>query len=205
MFGKIKMIMGSGTIWGYFLQVLPFVCLVGIIYFAIRFILLKKSKAPIKWGQEIFKLLFVCYLSGLISLVILPANFWLFVYDGIFLGWWGELGQVFQIGDVNLVPSAIKWLNGELSIGSWVKTMLIGNIAMFIPFGFFFPLVSGIRSHKKLLLIFATTPFCVEILQLLFGRSLDVDDLICNFIGIVLGSAIAFGIVKIKSSSTNEQ
>lgn len=193
--------MGSGTICGYFLQAFPIACIAGIIYFAIRFIHFKKNKARIKWGQEILKLLFVCYLTGLISLVILPANFWLFVYDGIFLGWWDEMGQVFRIGDVNLVPSVIKWLNGELSIGNWVKTMLIGNIAMFIPFGFFLPLVSEIKSSKKSLLVFAAVPLFVEIFQLIFGRSFDVDDLICNFIGIIMGSAITFGILKIKSSA----
>ena len=136
MLNRIKMIMGSGSIIGYFLQALPIACLVGVIYLVIRLIHLKKKECHIKWLSEILRLIFVCYLTGLISLIVLPANFWLYVYDGLFLGWWDELGQIFHLGDLNLIPSVVKCLNGELSIGSWVKTMLIGNIAMFIPLGF---------------------------------------------------------------------
>ena len=130
--------MNSGTILGYFLQALPIACIVGIAFFAIRFAFLKKRKLQIKWKLEILQVIFACYLAGLISLVVLPANFWLGFYDGIFFGWWSEMGQVFQLGVVNLVPSVIICLTGELSLGSWGKTMLIGNIAMFVPFGFFF-------------------------------------------------------------------
>lgn len=200
MLNRIKMIMGSGSIIGYFLQALPIACLVGVIYLVIRLIHLKKKECHIKWLSEILRLIFVCYLTGLISLIVLPANFWLHVYDGLFLGWWDELGQVFRFGEVNLTPSVVKWLKGELSIGSWVKTMLIGNIAMFAPLGFFLPLVTKINRWKKVLLAAIAVPVCFEILQLIFGRSLDVDDLICNFIGIVIGAAFAFAVSRNKSN-----
>ena len=93
--------MNSGTILGYFLQALPIACIVGIAFFAIRFAFLKKRKLQIKWKLEILQVIFACYLAGLISLVVLPANFWLGFYDGIFFGWWSEMGQVFQLGVVN--------------------------------------------------------------------------------------------------------
>lgn len=136
MYSKLRMIMGSDSIVGYFLQALPIACIAGIVYLVLRLCRTKKSGAKINWPTELLRLVFVCYLTGLVSLIILPANFWLYVYDGIIFGWWDELGPVFQIGDVDLVPSVIGWLSGELSIGSWVKKMLIGNIAMFIPMGF---------------------------------------------------------------------
>lgn len=200
MFGKLRMLMNSGSVLGYFLQALPIACLAGVVCFLIRVFILKKRKSQIKWSAEILRLLFVCYLTGLISLVILPVNFWLFVYDGIFLGWWDGLGRVFQIGDVNLVPAVIKWLNGEFSMGSWVKTMLIGNIVMFIPLGFFIPFVTGVKSYKKMTLISVAIPICCETIQIFFGRIFDVDDLIGNFIGIVIGAVVSFGILKVKSS-----
>ncbi len=133
MFGKLRMIMGSGSVLGYFLQALPIACLAGIVYMVIRAVMLRKRKATIRWGMELLRLVFVCYLTGLISLVILPANFWLYFYDGVFLGWWYGFEQMLRLGDINLMPSLIRWLNGELSIGSWVRTMLIGNILMFVP------------------------------------------------------------------------
>lgn len=201
MFRKLRMLMGSGSVLGYFLQVFPIVCLAGIVYFVIRLVLLRKKNSQIKWLTEILRILFVCYLTGLISLVILPANFWLFFYDGIFLGWWEEGARVFQIGDINLVPSVVKWLNGELLIGRWVKTMLIVNLVMFIPLGFFLPFFSKIKSGKKMLLISAAIPIFCEILQLFFGRSFDVDDLISNFIGMVVGAVASWGILKANLSN----
>lgn len=200
MFGKLRMLMNSGSVLGYFLQAFPIACLAGIVCLLVRVYIFKKRKTQIKWSTEILRLIFVCYLSGLVSLVILPANFWLAVYDGIFLGWWNEIGQVFQIGNVNLVPSVIKWLNGELSIGSLVKTMLIGNIMMFIPLGFFIPLVTRIKSYKKMMLAAVIIPICCETVQIFFGRSFDVDDIFCNFIGIFIGAVVSFGILKAKSS-----
>lgn len=201
MFQKFRSLMNSGSVFGYFLQALPVAVLVGILYFIIRIALLKKRKNKIDWLSEVFRVLFVCYLTGLVSLVVLPANFWLCFYEGIFFGWWDGLQERFHIVDVNLVPSVIKCLAGELALGSWVKTMLVYNILMFVPFGFFLPLTTRIESFRKMLGIAVLTPVCVEVLQLVFGRSFDVDDLICNFIGILAGAALAFAVLKISALS----
>lgn len=196
--------MNSGSVMGYFLQALPVAVLVGILYFIIRIALLKKRKNKIDWLSEVLRVLFVCYLTGLVSLVVLPANFWLCFYDGVFFGWWDGLRERFHIGDVNLVPSVIKCLAGELALGSWVKTMLVYNILMFVPFGFFLPLTTKIKSFRKMIWVAVLTPVCVEVLQLVFGRSFDADDLICNFIGILAGAALAFAILKIPALSVRK-
>ena len=196
--------MNSGSVMGYFLQALPVAIFVGILYVVIRIAFLKKQNRQIQWLSELLRVLFVCYLTGLVSLVVLPANFWLCIYDGIFFGWWDGLRERFHIGGVNLVPSVIKCLAGELSLGSWVKTMLVYNILMFVPFGFFLPLTTKIKSFRKMILVAAAMPVCVEVLQLVFGRSFDVDDLICNFIGILAGAALAFAILKIPALSVRK-
>ncbi len=76
------------------------------------------------------------------------------------------------------------------------KLNLIGNITMFIPVGIAFPL-----CFKKLDNIWKTTlagagfSLCIEILQLLFyDRCSDVDDLILNTLGMLIGAVIFFGI-----------
>ena len=102
-----------------------------------------------------------------------------------------------RLGDINLMPSLIRWLNGELSIGSWVRTMLIGNVVMFVPMGLLLPLITRIGCGRRMLAAAVLIPIGCETLQLLFGRSFDVDDLICNFIGIVIGAAVAFAIRKV--------
>lgn len=60
--------------------------LVGIVYLIIRVVTVKRNKLKVEWLKEIMKLLFTCYLTGLISLVVLPANFWLSFFDGIVVG-----------------------------------------------------------------------------------------------------------------------
>lgn len=194
MFNWLRSIMNSGSVLGYFFQAVPITCIVGIIYVIICVVIVKRNKLKIEWLKEIMKLLFTCYLTGLISLVILPANFWLDFFDGVFLGWWDEMLPIFSFGGFNLVPSLIKALSGELTIGSWVKTMLIGNIAMFLPLGFFLPFVTERVNKKNIFVVSIAVPFIVELLQMIFGRSFDVDDLICNFIGIVAGFFIGFAI-----------
>ena len=99
------------------------------------------------------------------------------------------------------LASSIKALSGELTIGSWVKTMLIGNIAMFLPMGFFLPFVTEKINRKSIFIAATTVPFIIELLQMVFGRSFDIDDLICNFIGIAVGFFIGFSIKNTKQKS----
>ena len=201
MLNWLRSIMNSGSVLGYFFQAVPITCVVGIIYVIIRVVIIKRNNLTIEWLKEIMRLLFSCYLTGLISLVVLPANFWLSFFDGILLGWWDEMLPIFSFGGFNLVPSLIKALSGELTIGSWVKTMLIGNIAMFLPLGFFLPFVTERVNRKNIFVVAIAVPFIVELLQMVFGRSFDIDDLICNFIGIVAGFFIGFAIKNIKQKS----
>ena len=190
-----RMEMNSGSILGYFLQAVPITIAIGIVYLILRLVFLKRKNRHIAWFSEIMRLLFVCYLTGLCSLVILPANFWLSFFDAIFFGWWEDMGAFFNFGEINLIPTIVKCLSGDYSLGSWVKEMLVGNIIMFMPFGFFLPFVVENLNRRNAFMIFLVVPFVVESLQLFVGRSFDVDDLICNFLGIIIGFIIA-GMIK---------
>lgn len=192
-----RMEMNSGSILGYFLQAVPITVVVGIVYIILRSVFLKRRKYPVIWFSEAMRLLFVCYLTGLCSLVILPANFWLSVYDGIFFGWWEYMGTFFRFGEVKLIPAIVKCLSGEVTLGSWVKEMLLGNVVMFMPFGFFLPFVTEKLNQKRALVIAVVVPIVVEFFQLIVGRSFDIDDLICNFIGMVLGFFLAWGVKRL--------
>ena len=85
------------------------------------------------------------------------------------------------------MPSLVKWLQGDLLLGSWVKTMLVGNVLMFVPMGIFLPLTFPRLSRQKLWLSAIIVPIIIEIIQPIVGRSFDIDDLICNSIGILIG------------------
>lgn len=201
-YNSFRMEMNSGTILGYFLQAVPITIVVGILYAVCRLVFLKQRNGNIVWMSETMRLLFVCYLTKLCSLVILPIGFWLDVFDGIFFGWWEEMVPFFKLGEINLMPTIVKCLSGEYSLGSWVKEMIIGNVLMFIPFGFFLPFVTEKLNGKNIFAMAAAVPIIVELFQLILGRSLDIDDLICNFLGIIIGFFIAVGIKAIRRTTS---
>lgn len=196
-FNFFRMEMNSGSILGYFLQAVPITIVVGIVYAVLRFLYFRRKKHHIVWVSEIMRLLFVCYLTGLCSLVILPANFWLSFFDAIFFGWWEDMGAFFSFGEINLIPTIVECLSGDYSLGSWVKEMIVGNVVMFMPLGFFLPFVIERLNRKDAFVLSLAVPLVVELLQLFVGRSFDIDDLICNFLGIIIGFLIAGVIQKV--------
>ena len=202
MYNAIRMIMNSGSILGYFLQVVPITAVVAAVYSVVRLFLLKKKNKPILWGKEAVQLVFVCYLTGLFNLIVMPANFWLCFMDGVAFGWWDEMGALFSFSGFNLMPTLLLCLRGEYAMGSWVKAMLIGNIAMFFPLGFLLPFVTEKISSKNIWAIAVLVPLAMELLQMFLGRCFDIDDLICNFAGIVIGFQFA---LLLKNSCCKKQ
>ena len=68
----------------------------------------------------------------------------------------------------------------------------IGNTAMFIPSGIILPIIyKKLNSFWKVVAAGAMLSLCIEILQLPFsGRASDVDDLILNTAGVMIGYGI---------------
>lgn len=73
----------------------------------------------------------------------------------------------------------------------------IGNITMFIPLGIIWPSVfKELNTSRKAISAGVGVSLCIEILQLLFyERATDIDDLILNSIGFIIGY-IFFVVVK---------
>lgn len=66
------------------------------------------------------------------------------------------------------------------------------NVVMFIPFGVFAPLLwRKLRSVKRTALAGLCFSFAIEMAQMFSGRLTDVDDLITNTLGAVIGCLIA--------------
>ncbi|KHF36966.1 VanZ like family protein [Paenibacillus sp. P1XP2] len=92
----------------------------------------------------------------------------------------------------NLMP--LREIEGYLrDLGDGVNFMnFFGNIAAFMPLGFLLPMVCGVRSMTlpKVLLISFGVSLALESLQLvLFIGTFDVDDIIMNTAGGLLGYA----------------
>lgn len=178
----------SGTVQGLFFQVVPITCLVGIVYAAIRYGYIKKRGCAVAWGTELVRCLFVCYLTGLINLVLVPQNLWTAIWFYVFNGYSGgcDMGSFFT-ANFQLIPSVCRWLKGELEFGPWVKAMLIGNSLMFIPLGLFLPFTFNKINRRNILPLALAIPVIIELIQPMIGRSFDVDDILTNFVGIMLG------------------
>jgi glycopeptide antibiotics resistance protein len=74
--------------------------------------------------------------------------------------------------------------------GRWARmaSEVIPNILMFIPFGFFLPVVWG-RAKKWYVTIGIALLFsvCVETIQFFIGRAADIDDVMLNTLGGIIG------------------
>lgn len=189
-----RKILVNNSFMGLFCQVVPITCFVGIVYVIIRCVQIKKKGMGFSWSREISRTLFVCYLTGLINLVLVPRNLWLMIWFYLFNGYsGGEIGSLFTF-EFNLASTLLKWLIGELTIGRWVLKMFAGNLLMFVPMGFFLPLVSEKVNKRNILKIAVAIPIVIEVIQPIVGRSFDVDDLLLNFTGIIIGYFVAVGV-----------
>lgn len=75
---------------------------------------------------------------------------------------------------------------------------IIGNIAVFVPFGVLLPLAFQIR-FRQMLACFLTGLFVLEMTQLISRRgSLDVDDFILNSVGVTMGYGLLGVIMKLR-------
>ncbi|MBZ5736888.1 VanZ family protein [Nocardioides mangrovi] len=73
---------------------------------------------------------------------------------------------------------------------------IVLNVALFVPFGLLLPLVAGVRSARAVAVCGLVVSLGIELVQLAGdltispGRVADVDDLIGNTLGAVLGYAV---------------
>ena len=77
---------------------------------------------------------------------------------------------------------------------------LIGNTTMFIPLGIVWPSVfKKLNTHGKVIAAGVGVTLTIEILQLpFFGRATDIDDLILNSLGYLMGYGIYLLVRKLR-------
>ena len=85
-------------------------------------------------------------------------------------------------------------------VGSNIK-MVILNILMFVPYGILLPIVFTKRKWdvKGICFISFCSSLCIEILQLFGGRLCEIDDLIANIGGTIIGYLVLQLIKKLCS------
>ncbi|WP_223068135.1 VanZ family protein [Paenibacillus caui] len=146
--------------------------------------------------------------NGLLSIAIAVSAV---IYAVIMLKLLIFRGRAYGFHAYNLVP--FKTINSLLmqkqhyNFTMWYRN-LFGNIVLFIPLGIYFPLWKSRFWHTwKLAIAVALLIFAVECIQLLSAvGSFDVDDIILNTFGALLGLALMKGLrLMIRAAGGNEQ
>ena len=89
---------------------------------------------------------------------------------------------------LNLIP--FNWTSDADAIGQLVNEK-IPNILLFVPLGFFIPAVFRTkRKLYKIVIISFCITFSVEFIQYFIGRLADIDDIITNVLGGIIGYQI---------------
>lgn len=194
----MREIFTGNSVINQFIQVIPITLLVGILYIIFRFLKLKKNNGDINYKREILYLIFICYIVGLFNLVLVPINFWNIIWYNIFYNFnENPFAGIFDFS-YNFIPTIYKIIIGEYTPDSWVKAMIVGNFLMFIPMGILLSLCFENVNKKNIFKYAVLIPLAIEVLQLVVGRSFDIDDLAMNFLGIVIGYFIVELVKKIK-------
>lgn len=134
---------------------------------------LRKRGFCVTIRHETGEILFFCCLSAIISLTVLcdlPA----FSFSDLW---------------INLLPGKVLFttkaaLAGGNSGPLWIN--FLGNILIFLPIGFFPPLIWNLSGKKTVGICFLISLF-IELAQLFLPRTSDIDDLILNTLGGAIG------------------
>lgn len=75
---------------------------------------------------------------------------------------------------------------------------VIGNILLFMPFGFFATYYTKIKKISSISFMSILVSLTIEVVQKYIGRSFNVDDIILNVVGGILGFLVYIGLDAIR-------
>lgn len=110
-------------------------------------------------------------------------------------------------GNINLVPYVQLHYQYTYKPPIFWILYTLGNIMMFMPFGYLFPRIYQKRFRMLVTISIATLcSLLIEITQYFFtiDRAADIDDLLLNIIGAIVGYILFLFIRKSKVTSTSE-
>lgn len=169
----------------YMLCALPFIA----VFRYLRVKKMAKRGIGARVAHEAGVVIFLLFLTGLASQTVIPK-----------IQWGDTLGIVAGGRGVrlNLVPFLIFRQAGAAAAQGDFNYFLInfvGNIVLFMPIGFFIPLLWRKVTLGKMVLIGFLCSLFIELCQLPLGRGTDIDDLWLNTLGCLLGYAV-FALVR---------
>lgn len=173
-------------------NMLPYMLLALPVLLLFRFLRVRQLKrGGVSSGllREAALFLFLLFLTGLASQTVVPK---IDILPNGSLALAQGAG-----GGVNLVPFVIFSDCAEafrMGDFSYFLINFVGNIVMFLPIGFFLPLLWRVSAPRAVLGGFCASLF-VELCQLFQPRGTDIDDLWLNTLGAAMG-ALLFLLLK---------
>lgn len=146
----------------------PMIVLTCVVLISLRVAYLIRNKKKLVFHQDLTMLMFIVYILCLFQIVTtqdVPGE------HGINITLFKELTR-YELG------SRLFYRN------------VIGNIALFIPFGFFTSFYLKLEKKRFVLFLTMLISLVIEFIQLNIGRAFDVDDIILNVVGGCLGYLI---------------
>lgn len=157
----------------YLIRVFPLTALISLIIYTPFYMYTKYRYGKQKWLVHLARYALIGYLLSLAYLTIL----WYYPYITFHPEYYF----------LNLRP--FVWVYECYDMGFKKMIMqLILNIGMFVPYGLLLPIaVKSMRKWWKTSSVVLASTLLIEILQYFIGRSADIDDVIMNFIGGLIG------------------
>ena len=166
----------SDTIQGVVNFTWPMILISTVIMVSFRICYLFKNKERIVIYKELFMLIFAIYILCLFQVVTFQDD----------ASW----------ATNNFIPFK-EIMRYNITSRLFIKNVL-GNMILFLPFGFFTSFYLKAEKMDLPVVLTLIASISIEIVQMIIGRVFDVDDIILNLIGGILGFSI-YSIIRVIS------
>ena len=164
------------TILNIFADIWPMILICCVIIISMRIVYLIKNKKEFVFYKEILMLGFILYVMALFRVVTFQDVSW---------------------STSNLIPFKEMF---RYDFGSKMfYRNVVGNMLMFIPYGFFTSYFLKLKRPLHIFLMTFLVSITIETTQFMIGRVFDIDDIMLNVIGGLLGFAIFYVVYKLKN------
>lgn len=142
----------------------PMILIITIILSSLRIAYLLKYHEKFKFYEEMLKLGFIIYIMSLFYVVTFQDVSW---------------------STSNFIP--FKEVFRYQIFSERFFRNVVGNLIMFMPYGFFVSYFLRLDKKKTIFIMSLLVSVTIEITQLIIGRVFDVDDIMLNVCGGMLG------------------
>ncbi len=158
----------NNTIQGVMRSTWPMLFISVVVAVSLRITYLFKSKTKIVWYKELLMLIFMVYILCLFQVVTAQ--------------------DLNDFSGNNFTPFR-EIMRYDFGSRLFLKNVL-GNILLFVPYGLFIGIYINLEKFLPAFMLVSLASLSIEATQLAIGRVFDVDDILLNIVGGMLGFSI---------------